>query len=102
MLSGAEVHGRLGGRGVCVPDLFHCSPCIHGRQILLSAPRFWLALFCPSLPVLASLGGTRNVVGCIFSCTNRSTDYTEKYFVRRDMTEEFRFLATKLSPYYDR
>jgi hypothetical protein len=46
------------------------------------------------------LSGTRNVVDCIFS--NRNTDYTEKYFVRCDVTEEFPFLVTKMSPYYDR
>ena len=38
----------------------------------------------------------------IFSYTNRYTDVTEKYFVRVDVTEEFPFLVTKLSPYYDR
>jgi hypothetical protein len=48
------------------------------------------------------LSGTRNVVDCVFSYTNRNTDYTEKYFVRCDMTEEFPFLVTKMSPYYDR
>lgn len=47
------------------------------------------------------LSGTRNVVEVIFDYTNRNTDYTEKYFVRVDMTEEFPFLVTKLSPYYD-
>ena len=44
----------------------------------------------------------RNIVDVIFSYTNRSTDYTEKFFVRVDVTEEFPFLVTKLSPYYDR
>ena len=48
------------------------------------------------------LSGTRRVVDCIFSYTNRNTDYTEKYFVRCDVTEEFPFLVTKMSPYYDR
>ena len=48
------------------------------------------------------LSGTRNIVDCIFSYTNRNTDYTEKWFVRCDVTEEFPFLVTKLSPYYDR
>ena len=33
---------------------------------------------------------------------NRNTDYTEKYFVRVDVTDEFPFLVTKMSPYYDR
>jgi hypothetical protein len=48
------------------------------------------------------LSGTRNIVDVIFSYTNRNTDYTEKFFVRCDVTEEFPFLVTKLSPYYDR
>ena len=48
------------------------------------------------------LSGTRNIVDVIFSYTNRNTDFTEKFFVRRDMTEEFPFLVTKMSPYYDR
>jgi len=39
---------------------------------------------------------------CIFSYTNRNTDFTEKFCVRCDITEEFPFLVTKLSPYYDR
>jgi hypothetical protein len=48
------------------------------------------------------LSGARNIVDVVFSYTNRNTDYTEKYFVRCDMTEEFPFLVTKMSPYYDR
>jgi hypothetical protein len=48
------------------------------------------------------LSSTRNIVDVVFSYTNRNTDYTEKYFVRCDMTEEFPFLVTKMSPYYDR
>jgi PatG Domain len=48
------------------------------------------------------LSGTRKVVDVIFSYTNRNTDVTEKFFVRVDVTEEFPFLVTKLSPYYDR
>ena len=48
------------------------------------------------------LSGTRNIVDVVFSYTNRNTDYTEKFFVRCDMTEEFPFLVTKMSPYYDR
>jgi len=48
------------------------------------------------------LSGTRNIVEVVFSHTNRSTDYTEKSFVRVDVTEEFPFLVTKMSPYYDR
>jgi PatG C-terminal len=50
----------------------------------------------------SSLSGVRNIVDVIFSYTNRATDVTEKFFVRVDVTEEFPFLVTKLSPYYDR
>ena len=45
---------------------------------------------------------TRNIVDVIFAYTNRNSDFTEKFFVRVDVTEEFPFLVTKLSPYYDR
>lgn len=48
------------------------------------------------------LSGTRNIVDVTFAYTNRTTDYTEKVFVRCDVTEEFPFLVTKLGPYYDR
>jgi hypothetical protein len=48
------------------------------------------------------LSSTRNIVDVIFSYTNRNTDVTEKSFVRVDVTEEFPFLVTKMSPYYDR
>jgi hypothetical protein len=48
------------------------------------------------------LSGTRRIVDVVFSYTNRNTDVTEKFFVRVDVTEEFPFLVTKISPYYDR
>jgi hypothetical protein len=48
------------------------------------------------------LSGTRKVLDVIFSYTNRNTDVVEKFFTRVDVTEEFPFLVTKLSPYYDR
>jgi hypothetical protein len=50
----------------------------------------------------STLSGTRKIVDVIFSYTNRNTDFTEKFFVRVDVSEEFPFLVTKLSPYYDR
>ena len=50
----------------------------------------------------SSLSSVRNIVDVVFSYTNRNTDVTEKFFVRVDVTEEFPFLVTKLSPYYDR
>jgi hypothetical protein len=48
------------------------------------------------------LTGARTVVDVIFSYTNRRTDVTDKYFVRVDVTGEFPFLVTRLSPYYER
>ncbi len=48
------------------------------------------------------LSGVRRILDVIFSYTDRSTDVVEKHFVRVDVTEEFPFLVTKLSPYYDR
>jgi hypothetical protein len=48
------------------------------------------------------LSGTRKIADVVFSYTNRNTDFTEKFSVRVDVTEEFPFLVTKISPYYDR
>lgn len=45
---------------------------------------------------------TRKITDAIFSYTHRRTDVIEKYFVRVDVTEEFPFLVTKLSPFYER
>ena len=51
---------------------------------------------------LSPLSGVRKVVDVIFSFTNRTTDVEEKFFTRVDVTEEFPFLVTKMSPYFDR
>ncbi len=48
------------------------------------------------------LSGARKVLDVIFSYTNRNTDVVEKWFCRVDVTDEFPFLVSKLSPYYDR
>ena len=48
------------------------------------------------------LSGTRNILDVIFSFTDRKTDVIEKLFSRVDVTEEFPFLVTKMSPYFDR
>lgn len=50
---------------------------------------------------LSRLSGARKIVDVIFGFTNRKTDFTEKFCIRVDVTEEFPFLVTKLSPYYD-
>lgn len=48
------------------------------------------------------LSGLRNIVDVVFSFTHRENEGVEKHFVRVDVTEEFPFLATRLSPYFDR
>ncbi len=50
----------------------------------------------------SALSGTRKIYDVIFSYTNRKTDFTEKFYTRVDVSEEFPFLVTKMSPYYDR
>jgi hypothetical protein len=65
---------------------------MHGKNFSLSAVEVH-----PS-----RLSGTRKIVDVIFSYTNRNTDVEEKYFVRVDVTEQFPFLVTRLSPFYDR
>jgi len=48
------------------------------------------------------LSGTRKIVDVILTYVHRQTVVSEKYFVRVDVTEEFPFLFTGLSPYFDR
>jgi hypothetical protein len=48
------------------------------------------------------LAGNRNVVDCIFSYIDRATSVVEKLAVAVDVTDEFPFLVTRLSPYFDR
>jgi hypothetical protein len=50
----------------------------------------------------SALSGVRKVLDVIFTYTNRNTDVDDQCFVRVDVTDEFPFLVTKLSPYYDR
>lgn len=47
------------------------------------------------------LSGVRSIVDVVFSYTHRQTDVVDKEFVRVDVTEEFPFLVTKMSPYYE-
>jgi hypothetical protein len=48
------------------------------------------------------LSGARKIVKVIGSFVHRETDVVEKYFLRVDVTEEFPFLVTKLSPFVER
>jgi len=48
------------------------------------------------------LTGIRKTVDVIFSYRHRQTDVVDTYFARVDVNEEFPFLVTKLSPFYER
>jgi PatG Domain len=48
------------------------------------------------------LGGARKILDVIFTYRHRTTDVADRFFVRVDVTEEFPFLVSKLSPYYER
>jgi len=49
----------------------------------------------------SALSGARRIVDVIFGYTNRSTDVVTKFAVRVDVTDEFPFLVSKLSAYFD-
>ncbi|MDR3622966.1 MAG: hypothetical protein P4L85_26670 [Paludisphaera borealis] len=74
------------------PAVYAMAAAAHGRNASLSAVEVR-----PS-----ALSAARNVMDVIFSVTNRNTDVTEKFSARVDVTEEFPFLVSKLSPYFDR
>ncbi len=50
----------------------------------------------------STLGGLRTLIDIVFCFTNRTTDVTRKSCARVNVTEQFPFLVTKLSPYFDR
>jgi hypothetical protein len=87
-----DEHRALNYLAVRYPAIYYQTAELFGRNASLTAVEVR-----PS-----RLSGVRKVVDVIFSYTNRQTDVTEKYFVRVDVTEEFPFLVTRMSPYYDR
>ena len=87
-----DEHRALNYLTVRYPAIYAAVAQAHGRNSSLTA-----------VDVRPSpLSGVRNIVEVIFSFTDRTTDVVEKQFLRVDVTEEFPFLVTKLSPYYDR
>jgi hypothetical protein len=74
------------------PGIYATVADAHGRNAALSAVEVR-----PS-----RLSGTRKIVDVVLSFTNRNNEFTEKFFVRVDVTDEFPFLVTRMSPYYDR
>lgn len=87
-----DEHRALNYLAVRYPKIYDTTAEAHGRSCSLTRVE--------ARP--SRLSSTRKIVDVIFVYTNRSTDVTEKYFVRVDVTEEFPFLVTKMSPYYDR
>lgn len=49
----------------------------------------------------STLNTARNIVDVVFSFRHRKSDFVEKSLVRVDVTDEFPFLVSKLTPYYD-
>jgi hypothetical protein len=85
-------HRALNYLAVRYPAIYATAAEMYGRNCSLSA-----------IEVQPSpLSSTRNIVDVIFTFTNRATDVADKFFTRCDVTEEFPFLVTKMSPYFDR
>lgn len=85
-------HRALNYLAVRYPAIYAAAADAFGRNASLSAVEV-----NPS-----RLSGARKIVEVVFSFTHRETDVTEKFFTRVDVTEEFPFLVTRMSPYYDR
>jgi cyclic patellamide precursor peptide PatG len=85
-------HRALNYLAVRYPAVYATVADAHGRNASLAGVEV--------LP--SALSGTRRIVEVIFTFTHRTTDVDERFFVRVDVTEEFPFLVTKMSPYYNR
>ncbi len=86
-----DAHRALNYLAVRYPGIYATAASAFGRSFALSA-----------VDVLPSrLSGVRRLVDVVFTFTSRQTDVVEKFFCRCDMTEEFPFLVSKISPYYD-
>jgi hypothetical protein len=87
-----DAHRALNYLVVRYPALYATTAERHGQNYSLTA--------VDVRPSRSS--GVRRIVDVIFSYTHRQTDVTTNYLVRVDVTEEFPFLVTRLSPYYER
>jgi hypothetical protein len=81
-----------------------CNFCaVRAPAIYVAAEAFARGCSLTAVDVRPSpLSGVCKVVDLVFSFTNRQTDVVEKFFTRCDITEQYPFLVTKMSPYYDR
>ena len=87
-----DAHRALNYLAVRYPHIYAQAAQAYAREEALTAVRV----------KESRLAGARKVVDVIFSFTTRSTDVTGSYFVRVDVTEQFPFLVTRLTPYYER
>ncbi|MFH8366360.1 hypothetical protein [Streptomyces sp. NPDC018031] len=88
----ADEHRALNYLAVRNPDIYRNTVSAYAEGNALTAVDVGVS----------RLSGTRKVLDVVFSYTGRSSDVTEKSFVRVDVTEEFPFMVTRWSPYYDR
>lgn len=88
----SDEHRALNYLAVRYPAI-HCAAAeYHARNFSLSAVEVRIS----------RLSGLRKIVDVIFTYTHREADVAEQRYARVDVTEEFPFLVTKLSPYFDR
>jgi hypothetical protein len=87
-----DEHRALNYLAVRYPAIYATTAEAYGRNAALSGVEVR-----PS-----RLSGVRRIMDVIFSYTHRETDVTDKHFVRVDVTEEFPFMVTKMSPFYER
>jgi hypothetical protein len=87
-----DEHRALNYLAVRYPNIYHKVAEAHHNECSLTAVDVQSS----------SLSGTRHIVDVIFSFTNRKTDVVDKWFTRVDVAEEFPFLVTKMSRYFDR
>lgn len=85
-------HRALNYLSLRYPAIYAQTAQMHGRNFSLA-----------NVSVHRSrLSGPRTIVDVVFAYRNRQTDVVESYFTRVDVTEEFPFLVTKLTPYLER
>jgi hypothetical protein len=86
-----DEHRALNYLSVRYPSIYEKTAQMHAQEFSLS-----------SVEVRPSrLSGARKILDVVFSYIHRKTDVYEKYFVRVDVTEEFPFLVSKMSPYLE-
>jgi hypothetical protein len=87
-----DEHRALNYLAVRYPAIYATAAEQHGRNASLSGVEVR-----PS-----RLSGVRRIMDVIFSYTHRETGVMESFFVRVDVTEEFPFLVTRMTPYFER